>query len=91
MGIYYVYALRSKRDGRIYVGFSSDVERRLVQHNTGKTKSTKGHIPWQLVHIEEIADRSAAREKEKHYKSGIGKEFLKSLQTENGPVVQRIE
>ena len=90
MDIYFVYALRSGVDGRIYVGFSSDVDKRLIEHNSGKTKSTKGYRPWVIIYTEKVIGRIAAREKEKYYKSGIGKEFLKSLHS-NGPVVQRIE
>ncbi|WP_231490525.1 GIY-YIG nuclease family protein [Pedobacter sp. Leaf170] len=79
MDIFYVYAIKSEIDGRIYVGFSSDVEKRLHEHNVGKTKSSKGYKPWVLIYTEQIKGRIAARDKEKYYKSGKGKEFLKSL------------
>ena len=79
MDIYYVYAIKSDVDGRIYVGFSLDVEKRLKQHNAGKTTSTKGYRPWKLIYTEEVVGRVATRAKEKYYKSGIGKDFLKSL------------
>lgn len=79
MDIFYVYAIKSEVDGRIYVGFSLDIEKRLKQHNTAKTRSTKGYIPWRLIYTEEVIGRIAARAKEKYYKSGIGKDFLKSL------------
>lgn len=91
MDIFYVYAIRSEVDGRIYVGFSANLDRRLIEHNSGKTRSTKAYAPWVLIYYEEVIGRLAARAKEKYYKSGIGKEFLKSLQLDNGPVVQRIE
>ena len=78
MDIYIVYAIQSEKDGRIYVGFSSDVKKRLEQHNSGKTKSTKGYTPWKLVYFEEVVGREAARKRELYLKSGIGKEFLKS-------------
>ena len=84
---YVVYAIKSQLDGRIYVGFSSDVEKRLKEHNSGKTKSTKGFRPWNIIFTEEHSDRIIAREKEKYYKTGIGKEKLKK----NGSIVQRIE
>ena len=61
------------------MGFSSNVEQRLKQHNAGKITSTKGYRPWKLIYTEEIIGRIAARAKEKYYKSGIGKDFLKSL------------
>ena len=76
---YFVYAIKSQVDGRIYVGFSSDVEKRLKEHNSGKTKSTKGFCPWFMIFKEEIPDRIEARQKEKYYKSGIGKEKLKNM------------
>lgn len=91
MGKFLVYAIRSEVDGRIYVGFTSDINKRLRQHNLGKTKSTKGYRPWILIYVREVLGRIEARQLEKYYKSGIGKEFLKSLQYKNGPVVQRIE
>ncbi|NHE56975.1 GIY-YIG nuclease family protein [Cyclobacterium plantarum] len=77
---YTVYALKSLFDGRIYVGFTSDMEKRLKEHNAGKTKSTKGFRPWILIYTEIAETRQKAREKEKYLKSGIGKEFLKSLE-----------
>ena len=74
-----VYAIRSKVDSRIYVGFTHNLERRLKEHNKGKTKSTKGFIPWELIYTEKVEDRIEARKREKYLKSGIGKEFLKNI------------
>lgn len=76
---YFVYAIVSKKDNRIYLGFSYDIEKRLKEHNAGKTKSTKGYRPWKLLYSEQVIGRENARQKEIYYKSGIGKEFLKSL------------
>ncbi len=77
--MYLVYAIRSEKDGRIYVGMCGDVEIRLKEHNAGKTKSTKGYIPWKIVYKEEVVNRIEARKREIYLKSGVGKEFLKSL------------
>jgi putative endonuclease len=77
MEVYVVYAIQSEKDGRIYVGFSSDVLKRLAQHNSGKTKYTKEYIPWNLIHQEEVQGRENARKREIFLKSGVGKEFLK--------------
>ena len=79
MEIFTVYALQSDVDGRIYVGFSSDVEKRLRQHNDSKTKSTKGFIPWRIIYTVQVEGRINARAKEIYFKSGIGKEFLKRI------------
>jgi hypothetical protein len=45
---FYIYAIVSLVDGRIYVGMAEDPLRRLAEHNAGKTFSTKGFIPWRL-------------------------------------------
>ena len=74
-----VYSLKSEKDGRIYVGFTEDLTRRLKEHNSGKTRSTKGWVPWKVIYTEAVDSREKARAKEIYLKSGIGKEFLKSL------------
>jgi putative endonuclease len=79
MEAYYIYALESEIDGRIYVGISEDPERRLMEHNCGKTKSTKGYRPWKLFFTRQTSNRREARELEKYYKSGSGKEKLKII------------
>jgi len=73
-----VYVLRSKKDRRFYVGMTSDVIRRLNDHNSGRTISTKGYRPWELIHQETYPDRIAARKREKYLKSGYGKQWLKN-------------
>ena len=76
-----VYVLRSEQDGRFYVGMSSDVEKRIIAHNSGRTKSTKGYRPWKLIHLEDHAERILARKREKYLKSGYGKQWLKKKYT----------
>ncbi|QIA06443.1 GIY-YIG nuclease family protein [Draconibacterium halophilum] len=76
---YKVYAIQSEKDGRIYVGFTEDLDRRIGEHNSGKTKSTKGFTPWKLIFQQTCGYRIEARKLEKYYKSGIGKEKLKQL------------
>jgi putative endonuclease len=77
--MYFVYALKSEKDARIYVGLSSNINRRIFEHNAGYVFSTKGYRPWKLIYIEEFNNRIDARTREKYYKSGIGKELLKSI------------
>jgi len=73
-----VYVLKSQLDHRFYVGMSKDVSKRLKEHNSGKTKSTKGFRPWIQIHLEEYPDRITARKREKYLKSGYGKQWLKN-------------
>jgi putative endonuclease len=77
--MYYVYAIQSQKNSRIYVGLTSDLEKRLTEHNKGKTRSTKFYIPWKNIYFEVCNDRIEARKREKYWKSGIGKEKLKKM------------
>ena len=61
---YWVYMLRC-RDGSLYTGSTTDVERRCALHNAGKgAKYTRSHGPVEVVYREACADRSAALRRE---------------------------
>jgi len=77
--MYSVYVLKSASDNRLYVGMSGNVERRVSEHNNGYVFSTKAYRPWLLVYSEAVTSRIEARKREKYFKSGSGKEFLKSI------------
>ncbi len=73
----YVYALRSQRDGRFYVGFTGDLKRRLVEHNAGRVDSTRTRAPLELIYYEACRDPRDATRREKYLKSAWGKRYLK--------------
>ena len=77
--MYKVYAIKSKNRNYIYVGLTTNLEVRLKRHNSGTNKTTSAYSPFDLIYSEECSDRKSAREIEKYLKSGVGKEFLKSL------------
>ena len=77
--MYYVYALKSLERNYIYVGMTNDMDRRVKEHNKGENRSTKAYKPFVLIYKEQFETRIEARKKEKYLKSGIGKEFLKTL------------
>lgn len=52
-------------------------ESRLVEHNLGKTPSTKAFVPWYMVYKEVFADRIKARQREKYLKSAAGRRWRK--------------
>ena len=58
---------------------TADLETRIKYHNQGRVFSTKGFIPWKLVYTEKVDNRLNARKKEKYFKSGCGKEFIKKV------------
>lgn len=74
-----VYAIRSLVKVYIYVGHTNSLTRRFREHNTGKNKTTRAYRPFRIIHKESFRTRIQARVREKYLKSGIGKEFLKSI------------
>ena len=77
--MYIVYVLKSGVDNRLYQGITSNLERRLKEHNNGKHKSTKAYVPWSLAYYEIVNNRGEARRREIYLKSGAGREFLKKM------------
>jgi putative endonuclease len=88
MDRWYVYALKSLGDEQLYIGISEDPHRRLQSHNKGATQSTRSRRPFVLIFQEACGSRKAAREREKYYKSGFGREILKK---NNSSVAQSAE
>jgi len=77
--MFYLYVLRSLKDHNLYIGISKNIEKRLRQHNSGMTKSTKRRRPFRVIYEEKCESRESARSREKYFKSGIGREFLKKI------------
>jgi putative endonuclease len=77
--MFYVYCLKSIERNYIYVGLTDNLDRRIEQHNTGQNRTTKAYRPFRLFHHEIFETRILARDREKYLKSGVGKEFLKTL------------
>lgn len=50
--MFYVYVLRSLKDGKLYTGFTEDLRRRIEKHNRGQEPSTKHRAPFELVYYE---------------------------------------
>ncbi|MCB0489258.1 MAG: GIY-YIG nuclease family protein [Cyclobacteriaceae bacterium] len=77
--MYFIYIIKSQRTNRLYKGMSESPERRLLEHNGGKVKSTKGFGPWKIVYTEKFPTREEAIAREKFLKTGQGRDFIKSL------------
>ena len=77
--MFIVYAIKSQSRNYIYIGMTRDVEERLARHNKGYERTTKPYRPFDLIYTETFATRVEARQREKYLKSGVGKEFLRSL------------
>lgn len=75
---YYSYVLRSLKNGILYKGSTQDIENRLAIHNQGLVNYSSKHMPWELVLFEQFETRSEAMKREKWYKTGVGREWIKS-------------
>jgi len=78
--MYYVYALKSTKNGDIYIGSTEDLRTRVKLHNFGKVKSTKAYKPWGLIYYEAYLSKSDAAKRERELKIHAAKnELLKRL------------
>jgi predicted GIY-YIG superfamily endonuclease len=64
---------------RITVHIGQNTQLRLKEHNTGKSRYTRGHLPWRLFYSEYVGESVLAREKEKYFKSSAGKRKLRAI------------
>ena len=77
--MFYVYAISSLNHNYIYVGLAQDIPKRIKRHNGGRERTTRFYKPFELIYSESCVTRIAASEREKYWKSGIGKEKLRSI------------
>jgi len=65
---YYIYMLRSPRTKWLYIGYTSDLRKRLAEHQSGKNYSTKKYLPVELIYYEAYSSKKDAVEREKTLK-----------------------
>lgn len=85
--MFYVYILRSERDGLLYIGQTHDLRKRFAEHNAAKVTATKYRVLFQLIYYEAYRSRRDADRREKRLKkfknsyAELKKRLLYSLQT----------
>lgn len=72
----YVYVLKSKQDGKLYVGCTDNLRKRIREHNDGKSFATKARIPFTLIYYEAYPHRKDAEKREKFFKTGWGRQYM---------------
>ena len=77
--MYSVYVLLSESTNKLYIGQTNDLPRRLLEHETGLARYTRGRGPWKLILSEQYYTRAEAMKREKSLKSGKGREWLKTM------------
>ena len=66
--MFYLYVLKSKKDGNLYIGSTNDLRRRFKEHNDGKVFSTKFRKPLELIYYEAYKSEKDARKRESNLK-----------------------
>ncbi len=75
---YFIYVLRSLKDGKNYAGFTKNLKIRFEQHNNGEVESTKNRRPLVLIYFEGCLNQQDATHREKYLKTYLGKMYIKN-------------
>ncbi|MBU2260050.1 GIY-YIG nuclease family protein [Patescibacteria group bacterium] len=75
--MYHVYLIKSKPNGKWYIGYTTDLKRRLAEHNRHNNVSTARESSWKLIYCETYLNKMDALGRERFLKSGSGRRFLK--------------
>ena len=76
---YYVYVLQSTKTNGLYIGYTSNLRKRLREYNRGMSFSIKPYIPWELIHYEAYRKEKDAKRREKYLKTSQGSRLLKRM------------
>ena len=76
--MYCVYVIYSESVNKYYIGQTSNLTRRIEEHNTRNDRYTSNKGPWKLMYFEEFESRSEAMKREKFFKTGKGREYWKN-------------
>ena len=75
--MYTIYVLISQKDEKRYIGVTSkDANTRTREHNSNKSKFTRGYQPWKLVYTEQYDNKKESSDRERFLKSGQGRKWL---------------
>ncbi|MDP3970861.1 MAG: GIY-YIG nuclease family protein [bacterium] len=74
--MYYVYILESISAKKLYIGFTSNFNRRLREHNSGKHGYTSSFIPWKIIYFEAYLNKYDATSRERKLKAKWGKNII---------------
>ena len=70
--MHYVYILRSKKDDKLYIGYTRDLKSRFAEHQRGLVTSTRHRAPLELIYYEGYRSQADAEAREQRLKSSAG-------------------
>ena len=76
---YCTYVLYSLKDHKLYIGYTTDLGKRIENHNAGGTTSTATRRPLKLIFCEYYLSKQDAMRREKYFKTTAGKKGLKLM------------
>ncbi len=76
--MFFTYVMLSERDNKLYIGFTNDLEKRVEEHHKGVVASTANRRPLKLIYYEACLNEEDALKREKYFKTGFGRRFLKN-------------
>jgi putative endonuclease len=75
--MFYVYILESTIDKNLYIGYTSDLKKRIKEHNQGLNFSTKRYSTWDIIYYEACKEETDAKRREKYLKTTQGNRLIK--------------
>jgi len=75
--MFYTYVLKSQIDKKLYVGYSNNLRKRIFEYEKGLVQATKIRRPLFLVYYEACLNKDKAIKREKYFKTGFGRRYLK--------------
>lgn len=73
---FYVYVLESTRDKQRYIGFTTNLRKRIEEHNKGQSFATRPRLPMKLIYFEACTNKEDAQRREEYLKTTRGRRFL---------------
>lgn len=77
--MFYTYILLSLKDHKQYIGFTSNLKNRILEHESSQVFATKGRLPLKLIFYEAFIEKDDALRREKYFKTDPGKRSLKLM------------
>jgi len=75
--MFFTYVLLSLKDSKLYVGYTNNLKKRFIEHQKGGVEATRPRRPLKLVYYEACPNKQLAIKREKYFKTGFGRRFLK--------------
>ena len=77
--MFYIYILQSQITNKLYIGKTSNLKRRMKEHNSGQSTYTKKYLPWDIIYYEAHTDIDDAARREKYLKTTQGHQAIKRM------------